>query len=53
MDRLGKAYPNIKFVLATAPDSTKQAADLEKSVEGVLKHVPFPVRPVARKMLRG
>jgi ribose transport system substrate-binding protein len=29
VDRLGKAYPNLKFVLATAPDSTKQAADLE------------------------
>ena len=31
----------------------KQAADLETSFEGVLKHVPFPVRPIARKMLRG
>jgi len=29
VDRLGKAYPNLKFVLATAPDSTKQAADVE------------------------
>jgi ribose transport system substrate-binding protein len=29
VDRLQKAYPNLKFVLATAPDSTKQAADLE------------------------
>jgi ribose transport system substrate-binding protein len=29
VDRLSKAYPNLKFVLATAPDSTKQAADLE------------------------
>jgi ribose transport system substrate-binding protein len=28
-ERLAKAYPNLKFVLATAPDSTKQAADLE------------------------
>lgn len=32
VDRLGKAYPNLKFVLATAPDSTKQAADLEDMV---------------------
>ena len=32
VDRLGKAYPNVKFVLATAPDSTKQAADLEDMV---------------------
>src|SRR3982750_5038746 len=29
VDRLSKAYPNLKFVLATAPDSTKQADDLE------------------------
>src|SRR5579863_3136859 len=29
IDRLTKAYPNLKFVLATAPDSTKQAADLD------------------------
>jgi ribose transport system substrate-binding protein len=29
VDRLGKAYPSLKFVLATAPDSTKQAADLD------------------------
>jgi len=29
IDRLTKAYPNVKFVLATAPDSTKQAADLD------------------------
>ncbi|MEO6396289.1 MAG: substrate-binding domain-containing protein [Devosia sp.] len=29
VDRLSKAYPNVTFVLATAPDSTKQAADLE------------------------
>jgi ribose transport system substrate-binding protein len=32
IDRLSKAYPNVKFVLATAPDSTKQAADLEDMV---------------------
>src|SRR3569623_1002646 len=32
LDRLSKAYPNLKFVLATAPDSTKQAADLEDMV---------------------
>ena len=32
VERLGKAYPNLKFVLATAPDSTKQAADLEDMV---------------------
>jgi len=32
IDRLSKAYPNLKFVLATAPDSTKQAADLEDMV---------------------
>ena len=32
VDRLQKAYPNVKFVLATAPDSTKQAADLEDMV---------------------
>ncbi len=32
VDRLQKAYPNLKFVLATAPDSTKQAADLEHMV---------------------
>ncbi len=31
----------------------KQAADLEQSFAGVLKHVPFPVRPIVRKMLRG
>src|SRR6201999_2755025 len=29
IDRLQKAYPNVKFVRATAPDSTKQAADLD------------------------
>ncbi len=32
VDRLSKAYPNLQFVLATAPDSTKQAADLEDMV---------------------
>lgn len=32
VDRLSKAYPNLHFVLATAPDSTKQAADLEDMV---------------------
>lgn len=32
VDRLSKAYPNLKFVLATAPNSTKQAADLEDMV---------------------
>ncbi|HTJ58259.1 MAG TPA: substrate-binding domain-containing protein [Devosiaceae bacterium] len=32
VDRLGKLYPNLKFVLATAPDSSKQAADLEDMV---------------------
>ncbi len=32
VDRLTKAYPNIKFVLATAADSNKQAADLEDMV---------------------
>ena len=32
VDRLSKAYPNLKFVLATAQDSTKQAADLEDMV---------------------
>jgi len=32
VDRLSKSYPNLKFVLATAPDSTKQAADLEDMV---------------------
>jgi ribose transport system substrate-binding protein len=30
--RLGKLYPNVKFVLTQAPDSTKQAADLEDMV---------------------
>ena len=29
ISRLGKAYPNLKFVLATAPDAGKQASDLE------------------------
>jgi ribose transport system substrate-binding protein len=32
VDRLSKVYPNLSFVLATAPDSTKQAADLEDMV---------------------
>lgn len=32
IDRLGKVYPNLKFVFASAPDSTKQAADLEDMV---------------------
>jgi ribose transport system substrate-binding protein len=32
VDRLSKAYPNLKFVLATAADSTKQASDLEDMV---------------------
>ncbi|MEO5807685.1 substrate-binding domain-containing protein [Devosia sp.] len=32
VDRLTKAYPNLSFVLATAPDSTKQAADLEDMI---------------------
>jgi len=32
VDRLSKTYPNLKFVLQTAPDSTKQAADLEDMV---------------------
>jgi len=31
-ERLSKIYPNVKFVLAQAPDSTKQAADLEDMV---------------------
>jgi len=31
-DRLSKLYPNVKFVVAQAPDSTKQAADLEDMV---------------------
>jgi ribose transport system substrate-binding protein len=30
--RLSKAYPNITFVFQSAPDSTKQAADLEDMV---------------------
>lgn len=29
IDRLGKTYPNLKFVLATAGDPGKQASDLE------------------------
>ena len=29
ISRLGKTYPNLKFVLATAPDAGKQASDLE------------------------
>jgi ribose transport system substrate-binding protein len=32
VDRLSKTYPSLKFVLATAPDSNKQAADLEDMV---------------------
>jgi ribose transport system substrate-binding protein len=32
VERLGKTYPQLKFVLATAPDPTKQAADLEDMV---------------------
>ncbi|WDR01579.1 substrate-binding domain-containing protein [Devosia algicola] len=32
VDRLSKAYPNLSFVLTSAPDSTKQAADLEDMV---------------------
>jgi ribose transport system substrate-binding protein len=31
-ERLSKIYPNVKFVLTQAPDSTKQAADLEDMV---------------------
>jgi ribose transport system substrate-binding protein len=31
-DKLAKLYPNVKFVLAQAADSTKQAADLEDMV---------------------
>src|ERR1700761_6012250 len=31
-DKLAKLYPNVKFVVAQAPDSTKQAADLEDMV---------------------
>src|SRR5665213_1009885 len=29
VDRLSKLYPNVKFVLANAPDPTKQASDVE------------------------
>ncbi|HVW93676.1 MAG TPA: substrate-binding domain-containing protein [Devosia sp.] len=32
VDRLSKQYPNVKFVVAQAADSTKQAADLEDMV---------------------
>lgn len=32
VDRLSKLYPNLKFVLKTAPTPTKQAADLEDMV---------------------
>ena len=32
VERLGAAYPNVKFVLQTSADSTKQAADLEDMV---------------------
>jgi hypothetical protein len=32
---------------------TKQAADLEAAFAATLKHVPFPVRGLARKMLLG
>ena len=31
----------------------KQAADLEAAFAATLKHVPFPVRGLARKMLLG
>ena len=54
VDRLSKAYPNLKFVLATAPDSTKQAADLEdmvttRNIDGLVilpgDHGVLPVDP--------
>jgi ribose transport system substrate-binding protein len=32
VERLSKTYPNIEFVFQSAPDSTKQAADLEDMV---------------------
>lgn len=32
VDRLSKAYPQLKFVLATAPDPGKQASDVEDMV---------------------
>lgn len=32
VERLSKTYPNIEFVYQSAPDSTKQAADLEDMV---------------------
>ncbi len=32
VDRLSEAYPNLEFVFQSAPDSTKQAADLEDMV---------------------
>ncbi len=32
---------------------TTQSADLEQSFEETLRHVPFPVRAIARKMLLG
>jgi hypothetical protein len=31
----------------------KQAADLAASFEATLKHVPFPLRPVVKKVLLG
>ncbi len=46
VDRLSKAYPNLKFVLATAPDSTKQAADLEDML--ATRNIDAPRHPAGR-----
>ena len=31
----------------------RQRADLDRAFDATLKHVPFPVRGIARKLLRG
>ena len=31
----------------------RQRDDLDKAFDATLKHVPFPVRPIARKLLAG
>ena len=45
--RLGKTYPNLKFVLATAPDAGKQASDLEDmlATRNIDALVVLPVDP--------
>lgn len=47
------AQDQARLVRLIAEARKKQAADLEEAFAATLKHVPFPVRGLAKKMLLG